>query len=137
MNDNHISMTIKDDADTVTYGLLEVPLTRELVDGKANKTDLNGDVFTYLLFSGKRKIKHKWEWMTAEEFAQLRGFERRQYSTYKRPLLTIERLGIYDMPVVMEVGDEDIINDCGLVGGVSVEFRETVQKSVGGDSAGR
>lgn len=129
---NDLKIVIKDDTNEASYDLLEVPLTRAIIDGKTDVTDLAGNKFTYLTYSGKQQITHTWAYMTATEFRELKGFERRQYEgDFKRPLLTIPALNIADMPVALTVSDQNIINACGVVSDVTATFSETIQASVG------
>ena len=128
-----LTMQLIDGADNIVYDLLEVPLLQETVDGKTNVETLDGNIFTYFAYDGKRRVAHTWAYMTEAEYAQLRAMERRQYTTFLRPLLTVTRLGIENMPVVMEITTpQKIISNCGTVQNVTVSLRETVQNSVGG-----
>lgn len=126
-----ITMTITDDQDAVTFGLLEVPLVQKVLDGRKNVETLDGNIFSYVHYTGKKEISHNWAYLTAQEYERLKGFERRQYTTMKRPLLTIAKLNIQAMPVVMELSEQNIINSCGMVSDVTATFRETVQNSIG------
>jgi len=129
---NAITMQLIDTVDNLTYDLLEVPLTQEIIDGKTNVEPLNGDVFTYVTYDGKRRITHSWAYMSEDDYLRLLAFERRQYSTFLRPLLTIPRLGIENMPVILEFSNpQKIVNNCGVVNGVTIVMRETSQNSIG------
>lgn len=131
MNDP-ITLQLIDAADNLTYDLLEVPLQQDTIDGKTNIETLDGNVFTYVTYDGKRRIVHTWAYMSDEEYQRLKAFERRQYSTFLRPLLTIPRLGIENMPVVVDITTpQKIINNCGVVQGVTLTLRETIQNSIG------
>ena len=130
---NNITMRIMDTVDNLFYELLEVPLEKTNVDGKTTLETLDGNVFTNVTYHGKRAITHTWAYMTEDEYRALETVERRQYETFLRPLLTIDRLGIENLPVVLEITNpQKIVSNCGTVQGVSISMRETIQNSIGG-----
>ena len=132
MNDP-ITLQIIDTVDNLFYELLEVPLQQATIDGKTNIETLNGDVFTYVTYNGKRNITHTWAYMSEEDYLKLVAVERRQYTTFLRPLVTIPRLGIENMPVLMEITTpQKIVDNCGTVQGITISLRETTQNSIGG-----
>lgn len=130
---NPLTLRLIDSSDDVTYDILEVPFEELPIDGKTNIETADGNVFSYVTYSGKRQWSHTWSWMTEEEYLRLRAFERRQYSDpFQRPLITIARLGVENVPVVMEItAPRKIVSNCGTVQGVSVTWRETIQNSIG------
>ena len=90
------------------------------------KDDVAEDIYTDYVYR-KFKFEYEWGFLTADEYAKLEGFFDRQFSLHKYPRITIPALNVSDMPVRMELGGQDIINDCGVVENVSVSFRETRQ----------
>lgn len=121
-----ITLTIKDDTAEETFDLLPSPFTRKKEIGKAEVTTASGDVYTDYVYR-KFSFEYEWGYLTAEEYAVLEGFFDRQFSSHKYPRITIPALEVADMPVRMELSEQNIVNDCGVVENVSVAFRETRQ----------
>ena len=131
MNDP-LTMQLTDSAETLVYDLLEVPLELEPVDGRSDIETMDGNVSTYMTYRDKVFLQHTWAYMTEDEYRQLRAMERRQYTTFLRPLLTFTRLGFVDVPVKMEITTRQrIVSNCGTVQGVTITLRETAQNSIG------
>lgn len=122
---NRITLTLTDDANSITYELLQVPFTEKQEMGGSKIVTLDGNVSTYRLW-GKRLWTHKWAWMTEQEYLNLKGFYDRQWTSLKYPKMTCERLGVESLPVVLDISDRNIISDCGVVRDVEISLRETV-----------
>ena len=121
-----LTLTITDDQETATFEILPSPFTKSRDIGKAEVTTQSGDIYTDFVYK-KFNFKYKWGFLTEAEYRQLEGFYDRQFSLNKYPRITIPSLGVENMVARMKLGDQDIINDCGMVEDVSVEFRESKQ----------
>lgn len=121
-----LTLTITDDTTSETYTVLPSPFTKSRVMGKSEVTTQSGDVYTDYVYK-KFEFEYKWKFLSEAEYAVLEGFFNRQFSLNKYPRITIPSLGVEDMVVRMELGDQDIINNCGMVQNVKVSFRETTQ----------
>lgn len=121
--DNGYKLKLSDETDVVEYDLLEVPLT---VGKRTNKRQLvtkNGAISTYWSYQ-KRVIKHRWSYLANDDCLRLRAFYDRQLTTGVYPKLTIEKLGIIDMVVMMELSERKIVRNDGLTSDVDVVFEE-------------
>ena len=121
-------LTITDDTGTETFANPEVPLTRETIEGATDIETLDVNVYTDF-FALKGRIERTWAYMSAAEYALLKGFYERQFTTGKYPLITIEGLGIEDLPARMTLSPTEIIDNCGYVQNVTATFRESAQNS--------
>ena len=121
-----LTLTLTDTQDTVTYTLLEVPLTTEDITGKGEVTTLNGEVYVDYLYN-KRRWKHKWKSMTEAEYNKIRGFYDRQLTLYKLPLLSIPEYSVSNVPVVMTISARKTVNNCRGVEDVEITLRESAQ----------
>jgi hypothetical protein len=125
-----ISLTLVDLQNSKTWELLEVPFTEQPVEGVSDVQTLSGNVYTDFLYQ-KRIWKHKWAYMTEQEYLELRAFYDRQFTDYKYPLVTIPDLGVENVPVRMSINNRNIVNNCGVVSGVEITLRETAQINAG------
>lgn len=121
------AIKITDSTATWTMPELEVPLTmdnaRKSTDVEVLSNDIYTDVFPY-----KRTGSHQWAYMSKADYDTLFGFYyRQQQVTYKYPKITITELGITDMIAKIDVGAQNIIDNCGEVQGVTLSFRESKQ----------
>lgn len=121
-----LTLTITDDVASVTYNLLEVPFTKSRETGTSDVTVLNGNIYTDYIYQ-KFKLEHTWAVMTADEYRELEGFYNRQFTLHKYPRVTVLDLGIENVVCKLELGDQDIINNCGWVEKVKISLRETSQ----------
>lgn len=121
-----LTLTITDDNTSVTYTLLPSPFNKKRELGESDVTTASGDVYTDYIYK-KFKFEYEWEFLNADEYAVLEGFYSRQYSLNKYPRISIPELGVDNMVARMELGDQKIINNCGLVQNVKVSFRESSQ----------
>lgn len=111
-----------------TYELppLEVPLTRTKIEKMVTVEPLSGNVYDDYIAT-KRQWTHTWAYLTPEEYDLLDEIYERMKSTYLYPELTIEGEDVEDLTVKYELSPKNIIDDCGNVEAVTVNFRETRQ----------
>lgn len=121
-------VTLTDDSDTWTSPAPQIPLNIQTIEAAVDVTTLDLNVYTDLLAT-KRQWTVNWGTMTAADYNDLKAFYDRQFSLYKLPLLTIPDLGVSDVVVRMTINDQSITSDTGLVDGVTITLRETVQTS--------
>ena len=124
---NSITMTLTDSTHSVTYEMLEVPLTEQIVEGARDVQTIDGNVSTYFTFK-KRQWRHRWAFMSEDEYLELRGFFDRQQTKYRFPVLSIPRLNV-NTPVRLSINDRNIVNNCGRVRNVDITMRETRQNA--------
>lgn len=104
------------------------PLSVETIEAAIDVTTLDLNVYTDLIGT-KRLWTANWGTMTETEFAALKAFYDRQFTLYKYPRLTIDDLGVSNVVVRMTITSQDIVGDTGLVDGVTITLRETIQTS--------
>lgn len=121
-----LTLTLTDDNATEVYTLLPSPFTKSRVMGKSEVTTQSGDIYTDYVYK-KFEFKYEWDFLSAAEYAVLEGFFNRQFSLNKYPRITIPELGVENMVVRMELSDQNIVNNCGMVEKVGISFRETTQ----------
>lgn len=123
------TLTLTDATDTITYNLLQVPMTTEDVVGNTDVTVLTGDVYTDYIYA-KRLWTHKWSWMTLDDYKTLRGFYDRQFTTTRYPVMTlVEPDGTtISTPVRMGISSKQITSQCGTVEDIEITLRETSQQ---------
>ncbi len=118
------TLTLADDSDTMSFTLLEIPISDPDVTGVATNTTLDGNVFQDYLYM-KKQYQQSWSRMSEAEYTQLRGFFTRQYTLKKFPLLTMTDLGIQSLPVALSLTDDGVIDTCGTRQNVKLVMRET------------
>lgn len=121
-----LTLTITDDNTSKTYTLLPSPFNKKRIMGKSRVLTQSGDVYTDYVYN-KFEFEYEWAFLSADEYAALEGFFNRQYSLNKYPHITIPELGVESMVAEMELSDQSIINQCGMVEAVKVSFRESTQ----------
>lgn len=123
---SEITMTLSNKHQSKTWELLEVPLTESTILKVTQVETRDGNVSTY--FNGKkRKWEHKWAWLTADEYEQLRAFRDKQFEDFEYPLLSIPHLGVEQVPVYLELSNREIVRYDGLVQNAKILMRETRQ----------
>lgn len=105
---------------------LEVPLTRVKYEKMTTVEPLSANVYDDYIAT-KRIFTHTWAYMTREEYELLDAIYERQKSTWTYPELTVQNDNVTDLVVKFTLGKRDIIDNCGTVENVTVEFRETRQ----------
>lgn len=126
-------LTITDDTGSLTLPMLEVPLNEKTIEGATDVQTLDLNVYTDF-FAKKRVWRHTWAYLSEDEFEDLKGYYDRQFTLFKYPTITITDLNVTDVVVRMSKLERDIIDNCGEVRAVDVEFRETIQMSDPGSS---
>ena len=121
-------ITLIDDSETWTSPPPHTPLNVQTIESAIDVTTLDLNIYTDLIAT-KRMWTVNWGTMTAADFAQLKSFYDRQFTLYKFPTLTIPDLGVTDIMVRMTISDQSITNVDGLVDGVTITLRETIQTS--------
>lgn len=121
-----LTLTITDDNTSITYTLLPSPFHKNREIGESKVLTASGDVYTDYVYK-KFEFEYEWGFLTADEYAVLEGFFNRQYSLNKYPRISIPELGVDNMVAKMELSDQKIINNCGVVQNVKVSFRESSQ----------
>lgn len=124
------TMTLSDSSDTMSMTLLEIPIEDKDIEGTADNTTIDGNVFTDYLWL-KKQFVQKWTIMDATTYEQLRGFYTRQFANAEVPTYTLEDgegVGIYPAtPVRLSLTDGGVIDNCGTRQNVQLTMRETVQ----------
>lgn len=124
------TMTLSDSSDTMSMTLLEIPIEDKDIEGTADNTTIDGNVFTDYLWL-KKQFVQKWAIMDGTTYEQLRGFYTRQFSDAEVPTYTLEDgngVGIYPaIHVRLSLTDGGVIDNCGTRQNVQLTMRETVQ----------
>lgn len=123
-----LKLKLTDTQDTVTYSLLQVPLTTEDITGTTDVTTLDGNVYTDYIYD-KKTFKHKWAWLSLTDYKKLRGFYDRQFTNYKYPTMELtEPDGTVTTKVVrMEISEKNMTSNCGTIEDVTITLRESHQ----------
>ena len=135
-----LALTITDDNTSITYTLLPSPFNKNREIGKSEVLVVSGDIYTDYVYKKFHKagasigvtykkftFEYEWDFLSAEEYAVLEGFFNRQYELHKYPRISIPELGVDNMVARMELSDQSIVNNCGMVENVKVSFRESTQ----------
>lgn len=77
-------MKIADSVDEMVFDLLEVPIEDKDIEGTADNTTIDGNVFTDYLWL-KKQFTQKWSLMCKDDYTQLRGFYTRQWENAEVP----------------------------------------------------
>lgn len=125
-----IEIILIDDTTTQTLPLLNVPLSQRQLEGAVDVEVMNMDIYTDFV-ALKRLWSHTWKFLSEAEFEILQGFYERQFTLHKYPRITIDHLGVTNIPVRMTLSPQEIIDHCGTVEDVQVTFRESVQVEEG------
>lgn len=124
------TMTLADSSDTMSMTLLEIPIEDKDVEGTADNTTIDGNVFTDYLWL-KKQWSQKWSIMDATTYDQLRGFYTRQFTDAEVPSYSLADgagVDIYaSTPVRLELSDGGVIDNCGTRQNVQIRMRETIQ----------
>jgi hypothetical protein len=119
---------LTDDTTTWLSPAPRAPLSVETIESAIDVTTLDLNLYTDLIAT-KRMWTVNWGTMTAANFALLKAFYDRQFTLFKFPLLTITDLSISSVVVRMTISSQDIASDTGIVDGVTITLRETIQTS--------
>lgn len=124
-----ITLTITDTSVTQTYGLLGSPVVSSPIITETDVQTVDGNISTYYN-STKQSFSVSLGNMTQDEYSVLKGFIQRQYQNLKYPAITITgaiNLNVSNMVAKMALNDQNVVNNCGLVEGVQLSFRESKQ----------
>lgn len=124
-----ITLTITDTSVTQTYDVLYVPLVSSPIITETDVQTVDGNISTYYN-STKQSFSVQLGNMTQAEYSVLKGFITRQYQNLKYPAITITgaiNLNVNNMIAKMTLSDQQVVNNCGLVEGVELTFRESKQ----------
>lgn len=123
-----IKFTLTDSQDTVTHELYNAPFVdAEVKGGEEEITTLSGDVYVDFIYT-KRQWTREFAFLKEADYLKLKGFQERQRTTYKFPLLSIPEFGVDSVPVYLQISDRKTTNECGDVVKVTLTMRETVQQ---------
>lgn len=124
-----ITITITDTQQTATFDLLDAPLISSPIIAETDVRTIDNNISTY--YTGSRRgFTVNFGYMDDNAYAILVGFRDRQYTNLKYPTITFA--GASNLPSTaitakMVLNEQRIINNCGLVEGVSADFRESKQ----------
>ena len=124
-----ITLTITDASVTQTYTLLMSPVVSTPIIIETDVQTVDGNISTYYN-STKQSFTVQLGNMTQDEYSVLKGFIQRQYQNLKYPAITITgaiNLNVSNMVAKMTLNDQSVVNNCGLVEGVQLGFRESKQ----------
>lgn len=124
-----ITLTITDTSVTQTYSLLMSPVVSAPIITETDVQTRDGNISTYYN-STKQSFTVALGQMSQDEYSVLKGFIQRQYQNLKYPAITITgaiNLDVSNMVAKMTLNDQQVINNCGLVDGVQLTFRESKQ----------
>ena len=124
-----ITLTITDTSVTQTYGVLMSPMVSSPIITETDVQTVDGNISTYYN-STKQSFTVLLGDMTQDEYSVLKGFIQRQYQNLKYPAITITgalNLNVNNMIAKMTLNDQTVVNNCGLVEGVQLMFRESKQ----------
>lgn len=122
------SISLTDSAGLHELPELEIPLTRVKSEKMVTNEPLSGNVYDSYLAT-KRIWTHTWAYLSKEEYDLLDEIYERMKSELIYPELTIDGENVDNLVVKYELGQKNIIDDCGMVSDVTVSFRETRQRS--------
>ena len=119
---------LNDATGSTTLPEVEVPLQVTTLEGVADVQTLDFNVYTDFITT-KRVITHTWAYMSLDDYAILKGYYDRQFTSFQYPNVTITDLGIASLICRMTLNAQQIIDNCGTVQGVTITLRETKQNA--------
>jgi len=123
-------ITLHDSTSSWTSPPPNTPLIEQVIEASSEVTTLDLNVYVDLL-STKRSWTVQWGYMSAEDYAILRGFYNRQFSSLEFPDVTITDLGVSSVVVRATLNDQNVTDESGLVENVQLTLRETIQSTTG------
>ena len=120
------AVTLHDGTTTWTSPSPNTPLTERTLEATAEVVTLDMNVYVDLL-STKREWTINWGYMSATDYANLRGFYTRQFTALSFPDVTIPDLSIASVVVRATLNEQNITDASGLVENVTLILRETIQ----------
>lgn len=126
-----ITFTISDTTDTMTYSSYQIknPMVLQPNIIETDVQTMDGNISTYYSAT-KETLEIGLGDMSQEDYARLKAFVTRQYQNYKYPTISITGASannIDNMTAKISIVDQRIVNECGLVEDVTVNFRESKQ----------
>lgn len=119
-------IVISDTVDEMTIEYPAPPLREQVIEGATDITTLDLNVYTDF-FATKRQWSNTLAKMSEDDFNQLKAFYDRQWTLFQYPSISIPDLGVEDVVVRMSLSPRDVVNNCGMVENVGIDFRETIQ----------
>lgn len=119
-----MNIELSDSTLTAVLPPLEVPLTTTPLESATKVTTLDFNQYVDFV-ANKRQWSHTWAYLTEEQYNLISGFYFRQFTLFDVPSISIPFYGIENVPVVMSIGQKDVIDDCGTVGSFTITLRET------------
>lgn len=119
-------ITLTDSAGAHVLPPLEIPLTRVYNEKMTTVEPLSGNVYDDYIAT-KRAWSHTWRYLSKEEYELLDEIYTRMKDERTYPDLTITGENVNDLTVKYTLGAKNIIDDCGMVEGVSIGLIETRQ----------
>ena len=123
------TITIQDNTDTMVITVPGNPLVESIIEGLTEVTTLDMNTYTDF-FAQKRVWENTFSYMSEADYNQLKGFYDRQFTQFMYPTISISGLGVNNVPARMRLSARKIVDNCGTVDNVVVNFRETIQMSV-------
>lgn len=124
-----MELKLTDNTGQQTLPEIEVPLTVSTFEGATDVQTLSFDIYTDFV-TQKRTWTQTYAYLTREEYALLKGYYDRQFTSFQYPRLSIDgsvNNNITNIVVKMSISDQNIIDNCETVQDVTVSFRETRQ----------
>lgn len=121
-------ITITDTVDEMTIDFPNPPLREQVIEGTADVTTLDLNLYTDF-FATKRQWSDTLAYMSEDDFNRLKGFYDRQWTLWQYPSISIPDLGVNNVVVRMSLSPREIIDKCGVVQNVAMDFRETLQQT--------
>ena len=119
-------ITLTDSAGAHVLPPLEIPLTRVYNEKMTTVEALSGNIYDEYIAT-KRAWSHTWRYLSKEEYDLLDEIYTRMKDEGTYPDVTISGEGVTNLTVKYTLGAKNIIDDCGMVEGVSISLIETRQ----------
>lgn len=109
------------------YPPLEDGFSVQNLDNATDVETLNTDVYTDFSNNNNNRWTIPYETLTKEQYDLIRADYDDQFITNQYPLISIPYYGVEDRPARMRINEKNLYNDCGMIKGVEITFRETSQ----------
>lgn len=96
------------------------------IENAADVMTLDGSLYTDFV-SQERQWTFNYASLTEAQYNALRAAYDDQFTSYQYPTLSIPYYSLTDKPVRMTINPKSIVDNCGTVQGVEINFRETSQ----------
>lgn len=121
-------ITLHDSTTSWSSPAPNTPLTEQVVEASTQVTTLDLNVYVDLM-STKRTWIINWGYLSAVDYANLRAFYDRQFTSLEFPDVTITDMGVDSVVVRATLNDRSITDESGLVENVQLTLRETIQNT--------